>query len=308
MVTPEAAPVVTRFAPSPSGLLHVGHAYAATIARQAARDADNGRFLLRIEDIDIGRCRPEFETAIVEDLAWLGLQWDEPVRRQTEHMDDYAAALAQLDDADLLYRCFCTRAQIKAEIAGADRAPHGPEGPVYPGTCRHVSRAESTARKNAGAPFALRLDMAAAVKRAGPLTWHDQTRGTITAQPDQFGDPVVARKDVPTSYHLSVTVDDHLQGVMLVTRGVDLFEATHLHRLLQALLGFEPPRYAHHPLLMSRGGKRFAKRDHAATLRAMRDAGVTADELCTALASGESERLHALIDVAEGATDANHRP
>ena len=308
MVTSAIAPVVTRFAPSPSGLLHLGHASAATIASQAARDADNGRFLLRIEDIDIGRCRPEFETAIVEDLAWLGLQWEEPIRRQTNHIDDYAAALAQLEGAELLYRCFCTRAQIKAEIAGSDRAPHGPEGPAYPGTCRYVSRAESDARRAEGEPFALRLDMKAAVKRVGPLTWHDQTRGTITAQPDQFGDAVVARKDVPTSYHLSVTVDDHLQGVTLVTRGVDLFEATHLHRLLQALLEFEPPRYAHHPLLMSRDGKRFAKRDHAATLRAMRNAGVNADDLHAALASDESERLHTLIDVAEGATDANHRP
>lgn len=308
MVTPAVPPVVTRFAPSPSGLLHVGHAYAATIASQAARDADNGHFLLRIEDIDIGRCRPEFESAIVEDLAWLGLQWDEPVRRQTDHMNDYAAALARLEDADLLYRCFCTRAQIKAEIAGADRAPHGPEGPVYPGTCRQLSRAESDARKAAGAPFALRLDMAAAIFRAGPLTWHDQTRGTIAAQPDQFGDAVVARKDVPTSYHLSVTVDDHLQGVSLVTRGVDLFEATHLHRLLQALLEFEPPHYAHHPLLMSSDGKRFAKRNHAATLRGMRNAGVSAGDLRAALASDESERLHTLIDVAKGATDANHRP
>ncbi|MBT4906482.1 MAG: tRNA glutamyl-Q(34) synthetase GluQRS [Rhodospirillaceae bacterium] len=308
MVTSEVAPVITRFAPSPSGLLHVGHAYAATIASRAARDADNGRFLLRIEDIDIGRCRPEFETAIVEDLLWLGLQWEEPVRRQTDHMDDYAAALAQLKDADLLYRCFCTRAQIKAEIAGADRAPHGPEGPVYPGTCRQLGRVESDARKASGAPFALRLDMAAAIGRAGPLTWHDQTRGTITAEPNQFGDAVVARKDVPTSYHLSVTVDDHLQGVTLVTRGVDLFEATHLHRLLQALLGFGPPRYAHHPLLMGRDGKRLAKRDHPATLRAMRNAGVKADDLRAALASGDSERLHTLIDVAEGATDANHRP
>jgi len=222
---------------------------------------------LRIEDIDPGRCRAEFIDGIFEDLAWLGLRWETPVRRQSAHLADYQAALDKLSGLGLLYPCFCTR----ADIAQAGHAPHGPDGPVYPGLCRHLS-AEAVAAR-AGQPFALRLDMARAVALAGPLTWRDLDAGTVTAQPELFGDVVLARKDTPTSYHLAVTVDDALQGVTLVTRGIDLFEATHVHRLLQALLGLPVPVWRHHPLLTDGSGRRLAKRDRAVTLRSLKEAG-----------------------------------
>jgi len=272
---------VTRFAPSPTGHLHLGHAYSALYAAMRARDA-NGRFLVRIEDIDPGRCRPAFEAAILEDLAWLGLEWERPVRRQSEHMADYAAALDRLRDMCLLYPCFCTRADIRREIESAGYAPHetpsGPDGPIYPGTCRDLSETERTNRM-ASEPYALRLDMAAAIASAGSLSWHDRNRGETDATPERFGDVVLARKDVPTSYHLAVTVDDALQGVTLVTRGEDLLEATHVHRLLQALLDLETPDYDHHKLLTGDDGKRYAKRDRAATLRDLRAEGRTAVDI-----------------------------
>jgi glutamyl-Q tRNA(Asp) synthetase len=262
---------VTRFAPSPTGRLHRGHAFAALFAADAARRA-GGRFLLRIEDIDASRCRPEFEAGIFEDFAWLGLTWEMPVRRQSEHMADYAAALARLDADGLLYRCFCTRAEIAREIAAAGGAPHGAE-PVYPGTCRHLPRDVGDARVAAGAGYALRLDVAAAFARTGELVWHDRDAGTQRIGPGRFGDVVLARKDVPASYHLAATLDDHLQGVTLVTRGHDLFAATHVHRLLQALLGLATPEYRHHPLLQDQDGNRLAKRAGAASLAALRAAG-----------------------------------
>ena len=270
--------VVTRFAPSPTGLLHVGHAYAALLAWRRARQA-GGRFLLRIEDIDEGRCREEFVAAIREDLAWLGLDWDGPARRQSEHWEDYRAALDRLVARGLVYPCFCTRAEIKAEIARADGAPQGEEGPLYPGTCRHLSENDRTARIGAGASFALRLDVAKAVALTGPVFWEDEAKGRVAAQPEALGDVVIARKDTPTSYHLAVTVDDALQGVTLVTRGEDLFAATNIHRLLQALLDLPTPRYLHHRLLTDAAGKRFAKRDKAQTLRSLREAGKTAAEV-----------------------------
>jgi len=263
---------VTRFAPSPTGYLHLGHAYSALFA---AEQADGGRFLLRIEDIDGGRCRPEFDAAIAEDLQWLGLSWAAPVRRQSKHMEDYATALETLAGHGLIYPCFCTRKDIQAEIAAAGRAPHGPDGPLYPGTCRRLAATEAAERVAAGAAHALRLMTDDAVRQAGPLHWHDRTEGTQEARPDLFGDVVLARKDTPTSYHLAVTVDDHLQGVTLVTRGMDLFEATHVHCLLQALLDLDMPDYHHHRLLTGADGKRFAKRDRSETLRALRDAGHT---------------------------------
>jgi glutamyl-Q tRNA(Asp) synthetase len=269
--------VVTRFAPSPTGLLHLGHAFAALFAESRAREA-KGRFLLRIEDIDRTRCRSEFEAALIEDLAWLGLVWETPVRRQSEHMDDYAAALARLDAVHLLYPCFCTRRAIAAEIAAAAAAPHGPDGPIYPGTCRALTEAERHERVAAGTPYALRLDVAKASRRAGRLSWIDRERGEQVARPEIFGDVVLARKDTPASYHLAVTVDDALQGVTLVTRGEDLFAATHVHRLLQALLGLPTPAYRHHRLLAGRDGRRFAKRDAAATLRSFRESGRTPAE------------------------------
>ena len=265
--------LVTRFAPSPTGLLHLGHARSALEGWRAAQES-GGRFLLRIEDIDTGRCREEFVQAIFEDLAWLGLYWEEPVRRQSRHFDDYRAALHRLQAMELIYPCFCTRQDIQREIAGAASAPHGPDGPLYPGTCRHRSANERAERIEAGESYALRLDVARAAAQAGPLSWHDDHVGEIPADPASLGDVVLARKDTPTSYHLSVTVDDHLQGITLVTRGVDLFEATHIHRLLQALLGYDTPRYRHHPLLTDENGRRLAKRDKALTLRAMREQGL----------------------------------
>ena len=269
--------IVTRFAPSPTGFLHLGHIRSAWEGWHTARAAD-GRFLLRSEDIDRGRCRAEFDTAIREDLAWLGLQWDGPVRRQSQHFADYRAALAQLDAAGLLYPCFCTRKEIQAEIARAGGAPHGDDGPVYPGTCKHLATDQRTRRIDAGADYALRLDVAAAMGRTSALEWADHGH-RIAAAPEALGDVVLARKDVPTSYHLAVTVDDALQGVSLVTRGVDLFAATHIHRLLQALLDLPTPDYRHHPLLTDASGRRLAKRDLALTVRQMRAAGMTAAEI-----------------------------
>jgi len=278
--------IVTRFAPSPTGHLHLGHAHSALFGWRAAREA-GGRFLLRIEDIDPGRCRPEFERDLMEDLAWLGLDWETPVRRQSDHLDDYRAALERLQGLGVIYPCFCTRKDVAAEIARAGHAPHGPDGPLYPGTCRHLSDAERAARIASGAPYALRLDVARAKGLTGPLRWHDRGRGWQDATPEILGDVVLARKDTPTSYHLSVTTDDHLQGVTLVTRGEDLFFATHLHRLLQALLGYAVPEWHHHGLLTNERGERLAKRDKAQTLRSLREAGRTPAEV-RALAEGHT--------------------
>jgi glutamyl-Q tRNA(Asp) synthetase len=254
----------------------------------AAEAARGGRFLVRIEDIDRGRCRPEFEAAIFEDLAWLGLAWERPVRRQSEHFADYAAALDRLRKRDLVYPCFCTRAEIQREIADAVGAPHGlvsvgRDGPLYPGTCRKLSGAQARQRIDSGDAYALRLRMDAAMAEAGALTWHDRAEGEQRATPDVFGDVVIARKDVPTSYHLACTWDDALQGVTIVTRGEDLFAATHVHRLLQALLGLPTPAYHHHALLLGADGKKFSKRARAPTLRALRAAGKTPDDV-TAMA------------------------
>jgi glutamyl-Q tRNA(Asp) synthetase len=270
--------IVTRFAPSPTGYLHLGHAYSALYAWRAARE-NGGKFLLRIEDIDTTRCKPEFTDAILEDLAWLGLDWDGAVRKQSEHFADYKAALDKLDAAGVIYPCFCTRAGIAAEIARAGGAPQGEEGPLYPGTCRKITTEERLSRIAAGADFALRLDVAKASAVAGPLAWDEDEHGVVKAEPERLGDVVLARKDVPTSYHLAVTVDDALQGVTLVTRGADLFTATHIHRLLQALLDLPTPHYRHHKLLTDAQGKRFAKRDKALTLRSLREAGRTPVEL-----------------------------
>jgi glutamyl-Q tRNA(Asp) synthetase len=274
--------IATRFAPSPSGLMHLGHAYSALFAHRLAVSGE-GRFVLRIEDIDSGRCKPEFEDAIIEDLAWLGLEWEEPYLRQSERLDLYVAGLAQLEKTGLLYPCFCTRTDIAEEIKRAGAAPHlshhGPDGPLYPGICKHLSASERAQRIADNESYALRLDMDAAVSAAGTLTWHDRTRGEQTAQPEIFGDIVLARKDVSTSYHLAVTIDDAAQGVSLVTRGDDLFAATHIHRLLQALLGLEVPEWHHTVLLVNNKGTRLAKRDKAFTLRAMREAGTDPEDL-----------------------------
>jgi glutamyl-Q tRNA(Asp) synthetase len=270
--------LVTRFAPSPTGHLHLGHAHSALFAWHAAKRS-GGRFLLRIEDIDLGRCRPDFEEAIYEDLDWLGLAWEDPVRRQSERMDDYRQALSRLEEAGLLYPCFCTRKEIRAELARAPSAPHGPDGPVYPGTCRGLDIEARAARIQSGAPYALRLDMSRAFALAGPLAWHDRGAGRQEADPTRFGDVVLARRDIATSYHLAVTLDDALQGVTLVTRGTDLFAASHIHRLLQALLDLPVPDWHHHGLIHDETGKRLAKRHDALAIRTLREAGKSPAEV-----------------------------
>ncbi|WP_304217424.1 tRNA glutamyl-Q(34) synthetase GluQRS [Phenylobacterium aquaticum] len=279
---PDAAhPFVTRFAPSPTGRLHRGHAYSALTAWTAARQA-HGRFLLRIEDIDATRCRPPFEAAIHQDLAWLGLDWETPVLRQSEHIADYEAAIASLQARDLVYRCFRTRREIAEESA---RAPHGPmeawRGAALP--------ADQEARRlAAGEPFAWRLSLDAAAQALGgfeALTFLEEgagpggETGTIAARPELGGDVVLARKDVGVAYHLAVVVDDARQGVTHVIRGCDLFEAAHVQRLLQALLDLPCPVYRHHQLRVGPDGKRYAKRDRAETLAELRDRGMSAQTL-----------------------------
>ena len=263
---------VTRFAPSPTGLLHLGHAFSALTAFDAAREA-NGRFLLRIEDIDQGRARPEFEAAIFEDLAWLGLAWEEPVRRQSAHMGDYAAALQSLIDRNLVYRCFRTRREVADAIASA---PHGEASDVFVGEA--LPPEDEATRLAAGESFAWRLSLKKARAALGPayftLTFEDET-GLVRAQPEKHGDVVLARKDFPTSYHLASVWDDALAGVTHVIRGEDLRESAHLHVLLQRLLDLPTPRYQHHRLILDENGKRLAKRDEAATLRSLRESGKT---------------------------------
>ncbi|MDD3287531.1 MAG: tRNA glutamyl-Q(34) synthetase GluQRS [Alphaproteobacteria bacterium] len=275
--------VVSRFAPSPTGHLHLGHAFSALFAEKAARSA-GGKFLLRIEDIDPVRCKPEFSDDLIEDLKWLGLKWDGEIRKQSEHMDDYKNALSRLKELGVLYPCFCTRSEVAAEIASAGQAPHGADGPLYPGVCRKLSveqREEFMEQRSA----VWRLDSAKAKALVGNISWKDKEAGEVKVKPELFGDVVLARKDVPTSYHLSVTVDDYLQGVTLVTRGNDLFNSTSVHRLLQALLDYPVPEYHHHKLLLDETGKRFAKRDKAATLRAAREGGMSAKDVRDSLMS-----------------------
>jgi glutamyl-Q tRNA(Asp) synthetase len=279
--------MVTRFAPSPTGYLHKGHAFSALTAYEAAR-REGGRFLLRIEDIDLGRCRPQFEAAIYEDLRWLGLDWEEPVRRQSEHFADYRAALDRLAARGLVYRCFKTRREVLDDIG---RAPHGPgEGPehrVYRG--EPLPPEEERRLVEEGAAYAWRLSLGRARDELGPawetLSFKEEgagpqgESGRIRAEPGLAGDVVLARKDVGVAYHLAVTVDDALQGVTHVIRGQDLFEAAHIQRLLQVLLALPEPVYRHHRLLLGPDGRRLAKRDLSQTLRDLRAAGVTPKEL-----------------------------
>lgn len=271
--------VITRFAPSPTGFLHAGHAYSAWFAFDAAR-RHGGKFILRIEDIDFTRCRREFETALMEDLAWLEIDWETPVRRQSDHLNEYAQAAESLRQQGLLYPCFCTRRDILREIEQAGGAPHGPEGPLYPGTCRAITEDERQSRIAAGEAYALRLDLERAMNHAGDqLKWIDLELGPQIARPELLGDVVLVRKDIGCSYHLAVVWDDALQGITRVTRGMDLFEATHLQRLLQALLGLPTPEYHHHPLICDARGKRLAKRDEAETLRSLRNRGMSPAEV-----------------------------
>lgn len=273
--------LTTRFAPSPTGRLHIGHAMSAVRAHDLARAA-GGRFLLRIEDIDSSRARDEFVAGIEVDLHWLGLDWDGEVVRQSARLPRYAEALDRLRAHGVVYSCFCTRADIAREIAASAAAPHGPDGPLYPGICRG-RRDPDLAR-----PHAWRLDVARALALTGPLFWHDATAGTVAATPDLLGDVVLARKDIATSYHLAVTVDDADQRVTDVVRGRDLFAATHVHRLLQALLGLPTPRYHHHPLIVDEEGVRLAKRHGAVSLAALREAGADPEKIVDSIRKGEA--------------------
>jgi len=266
---------VTRFAPSPTGYLHRGHAFSALTAHEAARAA-HGRFLLRIEDIDTARRRPEFIAAIAEDLAWLGLDWETPVRVQSEHFADYAAALASLQARGLVYRCFKTRAAVAKEIG---RAPHGPASPYVGAPLQPDEEARLISQ---GLPYAWRLSLAAAERALGglgALAFVEEGEGPVALDPARIGDPILARKDLGVAYHLAVVVDDAAQGVTHVIRGEDLREAAHVQRLLQALLVLPTPAYRHHPLILRPDGKRFAKRDAGETLRDLRAHGVTPQAL-----------------------------
>ncbi len=291
----KGASVVTRFAPSPTGDLHLGHVYAAAFARDAAAAA-GGRYLVRIEDIDHTRCRAQFAARNLADLHWLGLAGEAEPVRQSERLDLYRTALARLEGLGVVYPCFCTRAEIRAEIAAAAAAPHaGPDGaPAYPGTCRRLDVGERADRLAAGRPHALRLDAAAAARMTGPLDWSDRRFGPHTVDPATIGDVVLARKDLGTSYHVAVVVDDAAQGVTLVTRGEDLLASTPIHRMLYALLGLAAPQWHHHPLVRDAAGERLAKRADAASVRALRQAGRSAEAVLvmagTAAPRGRSGR------------------
>lgn len=289
-MTLSAAPLdmVTRFAPSPTGLLHVGHGWSALMAMDMARAA-GGAFRLRIEDIDGTRSRPDHVAGIIADLTWLGVAWDGDIVFQSQRLDAYAAALERLRAQGLLYPCFCTRADIQASLT----APHGPEGPVYPGTCRGLSQAERARRIDAGDAHAWRIDMGQAVARVGAVTWATlpfppalDMRQSVAAHPLAHGDVVLARKDAPASYHLSCTLDDAAMGVTHVLRGDDLRGATDIHRLLQALLDLPSPAYVHHPLLLGPDGKRLAKRSGSIALADLRAQGMAADMLALHLRTG----------------------
>jgi glutamyl-Q tRNA(Asp) synthetase len=281
-------PPVFRFAPSPNGYLHLGHALSALLNADMARAAA-GRLLLRIEDIDEMRCRPKYEVAIYEDLAWLGLAWERPVRRQSEHYGDYRAALARLDAMGLVYPSFESRAEIARLVAEREAKspwPRDPDGaPLYPGDARTLVPAERARRLAAGTPHALRLDMAAALTCVGALTWQETgagpagETGTIAADPAAWGDVILARKDTPTSYHLAVVVDDAAQNVTDVVRGRDLFHSTSVHRLLQALLGWPAPRYRHHHLILDAEGHKLSKSTLATGLRELRARGAAAADI-----------------------------
>jgi glutamyl-Q tRNA(Asp) synthetase len=276
--------MVTRFAPSPTGRLHLGHGWSALIAHDLAREA-GGQFRLRIEDIDGTRSRPEHVAGILEDMRWLGLDWDGPVVFQSARLSIYHNALEKLKAAGVVYPCFCTRADIAAEIAASLSAPHGPDGPLYPGTCRRLGETER-AERLAREPHGWRLDMRKAVEAAGPLDWEDVEAGIVRADPLSAGDVILARKDAPTSYHLAATIDDAGMGVTHVVRGRDLFAATHVHRLLQALLGLPTPLYRHHTLLTGADGKRLAKRNGGRTLAELRAAGADPVRLAADLRRG----------------------
>jgi glutamyl-Q tRNA(Asp) synthetase len=289
---------VFRFAPSPNGYLHLGHACSALMNFDLAQKA-GGRFLLRIEDIDATRCRPEYETAIYEDLAWLGLSWEQPVRRQSEHLASYRAALERLDRMGLLYRAYESRAEIARAVAAREAGgavwPRDPDGaPLYPGRGTVLSAEEDARRAHAGAPYAVRLDMTAALARAGALQWHEAGQGlqgesgVVNAAPEAWGDVILARKETPTSYHLSVVIDDAAQGVAEVVRGQDLFWSTSVHRLLQHLLALPAPLYRHHRLVLGPDGRKLAKSTKSTALRELRAQGLTPQDIPQALVAPDA--------------------
>ena len=268
---------VTRFAPSPTGLLHLGHAYSAWLAYQAC---EGGSFYLRMEDIDQGRCRPEYVESIYEDLNWLGIEWNGEVLFQSERVGIYREVLGRLKEMGVLYPCFCTRKEILEEVARIGSAPHDYEGPIYPGTCRRLDSSEAVERIEAGEDCSFRLDMEKAMGMVGELTFYDRGVGVrVDCHPERLGDVVLARKDSGLSYHLCCVVDDEAQGIELVPRGRDLFDATYVQRVLQELLGYREMEYMHHPLVVDEGGVRLAKRADSVSVRSLRESGKNPGEV-----------------------------
>ncbi len=270
--------MLTRFAPSPTGLLHLGHAFAAVYAYDLAEE-NGGRFYLRFEDIDATRVRDEFYLAIEHDLSWLGIQWDGSPIRQSDRLPAYMQALEQLKSLGVVYPCFCTRREIENEIAGMSNAPHGPEGILYPGTCRALAASEREDRLAAGESHCWRLDASLAARQTGSLIFDDQINGKMVVDAHLLGDVVLARKDIATSYHLAVVIDDAYQKITHVTRGEDLLASTHIHRILQNLLGLGAPLYLHHRLILDQNGKRLSKRNDALSIRTLRQEGLSPAEV-----------------------------
>jgi glutamyl-Q tRNA(Asp) synthetase len=263
----------TRFAPSPTGHMHLGHVFSALFSYEAAKKL-GGKFLLRIEDIDSQRSSKVFEESIYEDLEWLQIKYSTEIRHQSEHMEDYKGAIKELQKLDMVYPCFCSRSDIKAEIMRAGNAPHEEESSIYPGTCRRLSKEERFEKISKEISYAWRLNIRAASKKLGNLSWNDLRLGNHVLPVGTMGDVVLARKDVPTSYHLSATLDDHIQRIGLVTRGEDLVSATHIHRIIQSLLGLKSPRYLHHPLILDSKGVRLSKRTRAQTVKSLKASGL----------------------------------
>jgi glutamyl-Q tRNA(Asp) synthetase len=268
----------TRFAPSPTGHMHLGHVFSALFSYEAAKKL-GGKFILRIEDIDSQRSSKVFEESIYEDLEWLQIKYSTDIRYQADHMDDYKGAIKELQKLDMVYPCFCSRSDIKAEIMRAGNAPHEEETSIYPGTCRRLSKEERIKKIAIGTSFAWRLNIRAAAKKLGNLVWRDLRLGKHTVPVGTMGDVVLARKDVPTSYHLSATLDDHIQRIGLVTRGEDLVSATHVHKIIQSLLELKSPIYLHHPLILDSKGVRLSKRTRAQTVKSLKTSGLKRDDV-----------------------------
>jgi glutamyl-Q tRNA(Asp) synthetase len=268
----------TRFAPSPTGHMHLGHVFSALFASEAAKKL-GGKFILRIEDIDAQRSSKLFEESIYEDLDWLQINFSKEIRHQSKHMEDYKAAINELAKLDMVYPCFCSRSEIKAEIMRAGNAPHEEDQSIYPGTCRRLSPEERKAKIEQNLSYAWRLNIRAASKKFGNLFWDDIRLGKHTVPVGIIGDVVLARKDTPTSYHLSATLDDHIQRIGLVTRGEDLVNATHVHKILQVLLGLKSPKYLHHPLILDSNGVRLSKRTRAQTIKSLKASGLKREDV-----------------------------